>query len=52
MWVRAETMPVTSGPLRDEHVIRDVKANAIVASNPARLLRYFTIPPETSNEQS
>jgi acetyltransferase-like isoleucine patch superfamily enzyme len=33
-------------------VVRDVNANAIVAGNPARLLRYFTTPPETSNEQS
>ena len=33
-------------------VIRDVKAHAIVAGNPARFLRYFTTPPETSNEQS
>lgn len=29
-------------------VIRDVKANAIVAGNPARLLRYVTTRPETS----
>jgi acetyltransferase-like isoleucine patch superfamily enzyme len=32
-------------------VIRDVPANAIVAGNPAKLLRYLTTQPETSNEQ-
>jgi acetyltransferase-like isoleucine patch superfamily enzyme len=46
-------MPVTSVSRRDEYacikdVIRDVKANAIVAGNPAKLLRYITTSHETS----
>jgi acetyltransferase-like isoleucine patch superfamily enzyme len=32
-------------------VIGDVPANAIVAGNPAKLLRYLTTQPGTSNEQ-
>ena len=33
-------------------VIRDVPANAIVAGNPAKLLRFLTTQPETTHEHS